>query len=171
MRKSGLVQRSSQPFFRDQSGWGSYVCDYTDSLWRLLATYMCPSTYPKNCTKRLYSGTCIKGHRIKRSLCIERSVVKVPKVVVTLLLNPTGLFVLSSTCIERSVKAEPLKYNRKKVLSTFINPCLSLEISVFERVFVRSPWWALVLVHKLTAWNGVFNRFITPPYRGTCTRR
>ena len=125
----------------------------------------------KNCTKRLYSGTCIKGHRIKRSLCIEWSVVKVPKVVVTLLLNPTGLFVLSSTCIERSVKAEPLKYNRKKILSTFINPCLSLEISVFERVFVRSPWWALVLVHKLTAWNGVFNRFITPPYRGTCTRQ
>ena len=88
----------------------------------------------KNCTKRLHSGTCIKGHRIKRSLCIERSVVKVPKVVVTLLLNPTGLFVLSSTCIERSVKAEPLKYNRKKILSTFINPCLSLEISLFERV-------------------------------------
>ena len=60
--------------------------------------------------KYMYSRTCIKRHRIKRSPSIKRSVVKVPKIIVILtaikrspllsgrghpLLSPNELFLLS----------------------------------------------------------------------------
>ena len=102
-----------------------------------------------------YSRTCIKRHRNKRSSCIKRSVVKVPNlfpldpIIFTSakrspllsdrshhLLSPNGMFSLSSTCIERSLKVETLKHKPTIIFQEINNPFFSPKIkvsSIFEQ--------------------------------------
>ena len=99
--------------------------------------------------------TCIKRHRNKRSSCIKRSVVKVPNlfpldpIIFTSakrspllsdrshhLLSPNGMFSLSSTCIERSLKVETLKHKPTIIFQEMNNPFFSPKIkvsSIFEQ--------------------------------------
>ena len=102
-----------------------------------------------------YSRTCIKRHRNKRSSCIKRSVVKVPNLfpldhcnfhlcqAVTSTKRSQSPFIksqwhvsLSSTCIERSLKAETLKHKPTIIFQEIKNPFFSPKIkvsSIFEQ--------------------------------------